>query len=169
MKKAEVVSIQISSSMGQPMQNLHKAKLIKDKGIEGDRYQKGNGAYSNAKRFNVPPELNQDRKIIRDVTLISANAIQAANAESGSGFTFEDTRRNILVDEIEDLRALIGVYFWIGSVQFFGIEACDPCERPSKLSGKPGFNEAFQCRGGLRARVMKDGEINVGDTLQIRD
>lgn len=139
--------------------------LIKDRGIQGDRYAIGTGAYSRAKRINVPPELHQKRGIIRDVSLISEEAVQVVNHEFGTDFDFDDTRRNILVRGIDDLRSLIGVVFTIGGIAMLGIEACEPCNRPSKLSGKPGFNDAFQNRGGLRARVLCDGEIKIGDQI----
>ena len=101
--------------------------------------------------------------------MIAEEAIAEANRLAGTDFNFEDTRRNLLVRGIEDLRELIGVVFEIGGVRLLGIEACDPCDRPSKLSGKPGFNEAFQQRGGLRARVLNDGTFGVGDTIEIVD
>lgn len=167
MKIGEVISINTSPKMGEAMQPQSVIPVIKDKGIVGDRYENGTGAYSKAKRENVPLELNQERRIIRDVSLIAVEAIEEANTENKTTFTFDDTRRNILVSGIEDLRSLIGVEFWIGGVAMLGIEACDPCDRPSKLSGKPGFNEAFQNRGGLRARVLEDGEIRINDAIQI--
>lgn len=154
--------------MGLPMESQTVVSLVEDKGIAGDRYENGTGAYSKAPRKNVPPELNQDRDIIRDVSLIAVEAIQAANQEYGTNFDFADTRRNMLVQGIEDLTSLIGVIFTIGGVAMLGIEACDPCDRPSKLSGKQGFNQAFQGRGGLRARVLSDGEIKVGDQVLIQ-
>ncbi|MBP9699930.1 MOSC domain-containing protein [Candidatus Woesebacteria bacterium] len=169
MNKGEILAINISQKMGEPMEVQENVALVKDKGIQGDRYEKGNGAYSKAPRKNVPPELNQDRDIIRDVSLIAEEAIKSANQEFGTDFNFTDTRRNILVQGIEDLTSLIGVVFTIGGVAMLGIEACDPCDRPSKLSGKPGFNQAFQNRGGLRARVVSDGEIKVGDQILVEN
>lgn len=169
MNMGEILALQTSSKMGLPMESQTVVSLVEDKGIAGDRYENGTGAYSKAPRKNVPPELNQDRDIIRDVSLIAVEAIQAANQEFGTDFDFADTRRNMLVQGIEDLTSLIGVIFTIGGVAMLGIEACDPCDRPSKLSGKPGFNQAFQGRGGLRARVLSDGEIKVGDQISIKN
>lgn len=169
MNKGEILAINISSKMGASMDAQESVVLVEDKGILGDRYENGTGAYSKAPRKNVPPEFNQDRDIIRDVSLIAAEAIDAANQEFGTNFDFADTRRNILVQGIEDLRDLIGVVFTIGGAAMLGIEACDPCDRPSKLSRKPGFNQAFQKRGGLRARVISGGEVKVGDHIVIEN
>jgi hypothetical protein len=169
MKKAEIISINICPVMGAPMESQDSISLIQDKGLAGDRYAEGKGAYSKAPRKNVPPELNQDRDIVRDISIIAEEAILAANEEFGTDFTFGETRRNVLVRGMEDLRLLIGVIFTIGGVAMLGIEACDPCDRPSKLSGKKGFNEAFQNRGGLRARVLMDGEIRVGDSIEVAE
>lgn len=165
MNKPEILAINISHKMGAPMEGKDSVFLVKYRGIQGDRYENGTGAYSKAPRKNVPPELNQDRDIIRDISLIAVEAITSVNQKHGSNFNFENTRRNILVEGLEDLTSLIGIVFTIGSVALLGIEACDPCERPSKLSGKLGFNQAFKNRGGLRARVLSDGEIKVGDKI----
>ena len=161
-KRGEVLAINICSKMGDPMEPQRKVSLVSDKGISGDRYHNGNGAYSKSSRKNVPPGFQLDRDTVRDVTFIAEQAIRTANKEYGTSFKFADTRRNFLVQGIEDLTSLIGVIFTVGGVAMLGIEACDPCDRPSKLSGKPGFNQAFQNRGGLRARVLNDGEIYVG-------
>lgn len=156
MKEAKILALNISPRMGEPMQAEEKISLAKDSGIEGDRYANGTGAFSKSKRDNVPPELREEtggRSIVRDVSFIAMEAINEASAEFGNNFTFSDTRRNILLEGIPNLTELIGVIFTIGGIAFLGIEACDPCDRPSKLSNK--------------ARVLEDGEIQVGDILAI--
>jgi hypothetical protein len=47
-----------------------------------------------------------------------------------------------------------------------GVKYCDPCTRPSKLSGKTkSFKERFFDRGGLIAEIIEGGVITVGDQL----
>ncbi len=166
MTEAKVLAINISPHSGAPMEGRTEVKVVRDKGLQGDRYADGFGAFSRSQRENVPPELAQNRKIIRDVTLISREVIEQANEEHQTDFTFDQTRRNILVEGIEDLTTLIGVVFLVGGVAMLGIEACDPCDRPSQLADKTGFKDAFQGRGGLRARALEDGTIRVRDFIR---
>jgi MOSC domain-containing protein YiiM len=67
--------------------------------------------------------------------------------------------------EVEELNALVGRDFHIGTVLVRGIELCDPCARPSKLSRKAGFKEAFDGRGGLRVEILSEGAIHLGDPV----
>jgi MOSC domain-containing protein YiiM len=64
---------------------------------------------------------------------------------------------------------LIGREFQIGQPLFRGEQYCDPCLRPSHLSGKKQkFLEAFLDRGGLVAQVIKSGTIKKGDSIVIK-
>jgi MOSC domain-containing protein YiiM len=46
-----------------------------------------------------------------------------------------------------------------------GVKYCDPCDRPSKLSGKGNFRDAFHDRGGLVAEILEGGTIKIGDAV----
>lgn len=153
--EAKVAAIYISAKAGAPMESIEEANLIEGQGIEGDRYANGIGAYSKSKR-----------EVIRHISLIAREAIAAANEEHNTNFEEADTRRNIITEGI-DLNKLVGIEFTIHGVALRGIELCTPCARPSALSGKKGFNDAFQDRGGLRAEVLSDGHIKIGDTIDI--
>jgi MOSC domain-containing protein YiiM len=63
------------------------------------------------------------------------------------------------------LNSLVGIEFAIGQVWVRGMELCTPCLRPSVLSGKPEFNSAFDGIGGLRVRVLTDGELSKDDEI----
>ncbi len=83
----------------------------------------------------------------------------------GSGFTPEETRRNIVTRDVE-LMWLIGREFQIGEARFRGLKYCDPCQRPSKLSGKfVDFTRSFHDRGGLISEVIVSGLIRRGDAI----
>lgn len=166
-KEIRISGIQTAPTKGAPMEAKPSVFVVADVGIEDDRYATGTGAYSKSRRQNVPPELGQDRSVIRDVSFIARGAIRAANEGAEELFTFADTRRNVELDTDNDLRDLIGVYFWLGAVLFLGIEPCDPCDRPSSHSGKPGFRQQFANRGGLRARVVRGGLMQLADQLTI--
>lgn len=150
-----VTAIFISPDKGIPMQAQTKVHAIAGKGLEGNRYARGTGAYSRSKR-----------EVIRHISLVSQEAIDAANAENGTTFTPAETRRNIVTQGI-DLNGLVNQEFSVGGVRMRGVELCDPCARPSALSHKSGFEPAFRQRGGLRAEILSNGDIAVEDPIQV--
>lgn len=139
---------------GAPMIGQREVALKAGVGIVGDRYALGKGAYS-----NVKPQK------IRHVTFISFDEILKAAAELAKAGKFiflgPETRRNFVTWEVE-LNGLVGKEFSFGDVRFRGVELADPCHRPSALTKKDGFKEAFKDRGGLRAEVLTDGFIKIG-------
>ena len=151
--KGQVTHIFISPNEGEPMQELQTVKAIEQLGLEGDRYAGERGAWSKSKR-----------KVIRQVSLIEKGAIDKANSNLKTPFLPSETRRNIVVSDFP-LNDLIGKEFAVGNVRMRGVELCDPCQRPSKLANKPGFEESFSGFGGLRAEILTTGEINVGDAV----
>lgn len=70
------------------------------------------------------------------------------------------TRRNVVVAGI-DLDALIGREFELGGVRFRGSEECRPCAWMDEAIG-PGAEGRLRGRGGLRARILRDGILRVG-------
>ncbi len=154
----KVVAIFVAPEAGAPMEprDMVVARQGRDGrsgGLDGDRYDRGAGAFSKSRL-----------EVARDVTIISREAIQAASQVLGAPFDESKTRRNIVTEGL-DPNWLVGVRFNVGSVALEGVELAVPCDRPSKLAGIPGFREAFRAAGGLRARVVGDGEIRVGDAI----
>lgn len=129
------------------MQEVDAVEAIAGVGLKGDRYSLGEGSFN--KKSGVGN---------RQVTLINGAFFE------GSGFEFTDTRRNIITSGVE-LMWLIGREFQIGQACLRGVKYCDPCDRPSNLSGKAGFREAFHDRGGLVAEVIRGGMIRVSDPI----
>ncbi len=145
--KGTVRVICICPAAGEPMQPVLEVEAIAGVGLKGDRYATAEGSFSKGQVGK------------RQVTLINALFFL------GSGFEFTDSRRNIITDGVQ-LMDLISQEFRIGRVLFRGIKYCDPCNRPTKLSGKPrSFHEAFFDRGGLVAEIIEGGMIRVGDTI----
>ena len=157
---AHIQAIYLASSAGAAMQFVNQAKANASLGIEGDRYALGTGAYS-----AVQPTK------IRHISLISLSGIETANEwlKAGDEPTFNgaETRRNIVLEGItaEELNALVGRLFQLGSLQLLGTELCTPCERPAQLLSRPSFMEAFERRGGIRAEILNSGTLTVGDQL----
>jgi len=153
--KSYVVAVFITPDAGKPMIQVSSTRAVVGRGLEGDRYYNGTGAYSRSKSGKI-----------RDVSLIAAEAISTAEFECATGFFFAETRRNLVTFGV-DLNSLVGREFRVGEVLMRGTELCDPCNRPSKLSGKGGFKEAFASRGGLRAEILNDGDIRQGDAVVV--
>lgn len=158
---AQVSALFWCADAGQAMQEASQLRLLAGQGLEGDRYATGQGAYSGTQ----PPK-------IRHLSLITEEGIATANEwQQAAGlpvFSMAQTRRNVLLRGLSahSLNALVGQRFWVGEVECFGIELCTPCPRPSELSGQPGFQEAFEGRGGLRAQVLGSGWLRLGDALR---
>ena len=156
----QLIAIYRAENAGDPMRSMQQVRALQGKGLEGDRYAEGRGI------FQKPG----GREAIRHVSLITQEAIEAVNAKSASEseraiqFQASDTRRNLITVGI-DLSDLVGKKFKIGKVEMRGIELCTPCKRPSQLSGKEGFKAAFENRGGLRAEILDDGLLTVGDVI----
>lgn len=142
-----VMHIFIASNAGEPMREFREVRALKGVGLQGDRYAGHLGAWSKS-----------GRSVIRHVSLIEQEAIDRA----GGKFLASETRRNIVVAYFP-LNRLVGKEFIIGESLMKGIELCDPCQRPSKLSGKDGFPVLFAGFGGLRAEIVIAGTIKVGD------
>jgi MOSC domain-containing protein YiiM len=63
------------------------------------------------------------------------------------------------------LNDLVGREFTIGEVRCRGVELCEPCLALQEITGEPGLIKALVHRGGLRADILTDGEIAVGDAV----
>ena len=105
----------------------------------------------------------------RHISLIAREAIEASNEElvrrELTPFEPGETRRNVVVEGV-DVYALLHREFRIGAVRLSGSEPTLPCRIPSAVAGKTGFAEAYHGRGGIRAEVLSDGIISIGDFIQ---
>lgn len=147
MPNGRVEAIFIAPAAGAPMQQVREVMAIAGRGLEGDRYAAVQGSYSKG-------ELGR-----RQVTLINGIFFP------GTDFDYAQSRRNIVTLGVE-LMWLIVREFWVGAALFRGKKYCEPCPRPSKLSGKSGsFETAFHDKGGLVAEILEGGLICEGDEL----
>jgi MOSC domain-containing protein YiiM len=70
-------------------------------------------------------------------------------------------RRNVIVAGV-DLFSLIGREFEIQGVRFRGTQHCAPCEWMN-VAFAPGAQQFLKNNAGLRAQILSDGTIAVGD------
>jgi MOSC domain-containing protein YiiM len=126
---------------------VERVDAIAGTGLRGNRYFYADG--------DAPPG--------RAITLISAEALEAFESESGIPLSAAESRRNVLVRGI-DVNALVGKRFRIGEVECEGVQLCEPCTTLQSLT-RPGVLQGMVHRAGLNADLLTTGEIAVGDTV----
>jgi MOSC domain-containing protein YiiM len=151
MFEGKVISINIAAEAEAPMQSVSEARAVPGRGLEGDRYFDHQGTFSKP----LPD---------RELTLIEAEAIEAMSCELGVDYGLGDSRRNVVTRGVP-LNHLIDKEFWIGEVRARGLRLCEPCSHLQKLSHEkvlPGLVH----RGGLRAQILTEGTIRVGEPIK---
>jgi MOSC domain-containing protein YiiM len=153
-RAGRVEVIAIAAEAEAPMVCIDRAVACSGRGLKGDRYFDQRGTFSNVHGRGY------------DLTLIEAEVLDTLELPSGR-LAPEEARRNVITRGI-DLNALVGKPFTVGGVECLGHRLCEPCahlERLTANAGKPGTLRALIHKGGLRADVLSDGEIHVGDEI----
>jgi MOSC domain-containing protein YiiM len=76
----------------------------------------------------------------------------------------DEHRRNLITRGI-GLNDLVGHEFLVGEVRCRGMRLCEPCTVVDRYATRPVLR-ALVHRGGLRADILEDGEIRLGDSLR---
>lgn len=153
-----VQSLHIARGEGQPMIDITEAHAIPGRGIEGDRYFLGTGHFSD--QFSRSHE----------ITLIELETVEALQLEYANlaEFTPSKARRNSVTRDVP-LNHLVGRTFQVGSVTLRGIRLCEPCLHIAELTHHNVLTGLIH-RGGLRAQILTEGIIRIGDSIvQISD
>ena len=148
-----VAQILISPSPMSAMQQTQEVRAIPGKGLVGDRYFSGDGTFS-----------PHPQKPDYEITFIESEKIEAFARDSGLAFTSAHARRNIVTEGV-DLNALAGREFLVGEVRIRGIRLCEPCNYLAKASF-PETLKGLVNKGGLRAQILSEGVIRVGDGIR---
>jgi MOSC domain-containing protein YiiM len=151
-RPGEVVGIHIAPEAGKSAVSLAEVRAVPGKGLEGDRYFNHVGTYS-----------SKQRKPDHEVTLIEIEAIESLRRDYGIEIEPGESRRNVVTRGVS-LNQLVGREFWVGDVAMRGIRLCEPCEHLEQLS-KRGVMHGLVHRGGLRAQLLSEGAIRVGDRV----
>lgn len=152
-----VVSLHVAEAAGEPMLSIPEARAVAGKGLEGDRYFRQVGSYSGRPGPRGAPAA-------REVTLIETEAVDALRRDYGVELNPGASRRNIVTRGVP-LNHLVGREFRVGEVTLRGVRLCEPCSHLEELSSRkvlPGLVH----RGGLRAQILIDGVIRVGDRVE---
>lgn len=147
-----VEQIAVAPAATAAMTSLTEVVAAAGRGLAGDRYAERAGTFTPA-----------DASLRGyDLTLVAAEVLDATPWDLAA------TRRNLLTRGV-DLDALIGRRFRIGDVECRGRRRAEPCAHLERLPGSAGTLRGLIHRGGLRADVLNDGVISVGDAIVALD
>jgi MOSC domain-containing protein YiiM len=152
MRPGRVVFLHVAPERAAPIRSLPEVRAVPGRGLEGDRYYAPEGDASGT--------TNPDRQ----VTLIETEALEALARDYGVEMEPGETRRNVATRGVA-LNHFVGRRFRVGDSTLLGIRLCEPCGYMERLSGKaarPGLVH----RGGLRAQILTEGRIRVGDPIE---
>jgi hypothetical protein len=143
-----VEAIAVAPAAKAPMVLVAEAAARSGRGLAGDRYADGRGTFSNPYSRG------------HDLTLIEGEVVDELRLDPAAA------RRNVVTRGI-DLNALVGRRFRVGDVEVEGQRLCEPCAHLQRLT-EPAILRALVHRGGLRADLLSDGVIRVGDPIEPR-
>lgn len=152
MNTGAVVSIHLIPTAGGRAAAVPQARARPGRGLEGDRYGLGVGSYSN----KPGPS--------RELTLIEIEALEGLKRDDGLELSGGDSRRNVVTRGVA-LNHLVDREFFVGEVKAKGIRLCEPCARLAELTD-PKAHPGLIHRGGLRAQILTEGVIRVGDAVR---
>jgi MOSC domain-containing protein YiiM len=125
-----------------PIRAVPKIQCIAGSGIEGDRFFDYKENFKGQITF-FASEVYEELCIMFDAWDVPPSVF----------------RRNVITRGL-DLNALINKEFEVQGVKLFGAESCKPCHWMNEAFG-PGAEDALQGRGGLRARILTSGSLQV--------
>lgn len=154
MADAEVIGIYITPTPAAPLESVSSAHAVAGRGLKGDRnYNAGEVAAHGSKAAG------------EQLTLIESEALAALSRETSISLQHAESRRNVVTRGIA-LNHLVGSEFTVGGVRALGIRLCEPCSHLESLTTE-GVLAGLIHRGGLRAQILTDGEIRVGDQVKV--
>ena len=95
----------------------------------------------------------------RQVLFVSAEHLRLVGVEPGA------IRENFTIAGEDVQRWPVGQRVAIGDAEFEVTMVCDPCERMEQL--RPGLRAELEGRRGMLARVVRGGEVSVGDEVRL--
>jgi MOSC domain-containing protein YiiM len=135
---AELVGIWRSPKRREAMEALESARVFENEGVEGCAHRRGGK---------------------RNVLFVAVEDLEALGVEPGA------VKENFTVRGAEVMKWPIGQRLAIGDAEFEVSMICDPCELMETI--RPGLLAEIDGRRGMLARVLKSGQVAVGDTITL--
>jgi len=148
--QGRVKEIYITPASAQAMVAVSSVRAFADRGLEGDRFFRE--SWNAVKRSDKAVSLIEDEVLALAGREIAVEAIGIL------------TRRNIVTRGVP-LIDLLGREFTIGNVRLRGIRLFEPCGHLVAVTKIPAIFKALEHRSGLKAAVLSDGEIQIGDSI----
>ena len=124
-----------------PIYERESLECVAGRGIAGDRFFEYRAGYKG------------------QITFFAMETHEWMCSEFGSDLPPSVYRRNVVTRGV-NLNDLVGREFEIQGITFEGTEEAKPCYWMDTAFG-PGAENALQGRGGLRARILNDGELRL--------
>jgi MOSC domain-containing protein YiiM len=121
------------------MERSEKARALEGHGLEGCAHARA------------------DTK--RQVLFASAEHLDALGVEHGA------IKENFTVEGVDVHTWQVGQRVGVGDAEFEVTMVCDPCERMEEI--RPGLQHELEGRRGMLARVVKTGDVAVGDEITL--
>ena len=155
MWQGSIVSLQITTTESAPMIPIQEGHAVPGRGIEGDRYYLGTGHFS------------KQGKESYEITLIETEALEGLMRDYGCVLSPLNARRNIATIGVP-LNHLVWKEFYVGEIKLLGRRLCEPCFHLTTMTDALAL-EGLLHRGGLRAQILTEGIIRVGDTIRLSE
>jgi MOSC domain-containing protein YiiM len=152
---SRVVAIYVAAEAGSPMQPRREVRAVPGRGLEGDRYFAADGTFSGRR---LPG------REVTELTLIEGEVIEHLRGDWGLDVVESDSRRNLVTSGVA-LNDLVGREFYVGAVRLRGAGLCEPCVSLVKSPENKHLLRALVHKGGLRAEIVSEGSIAVGDPI----
>jgi MOSC domain-containing protein YiiM len=150
MFEGKLLAIYLHGPRGEDLHPVDSVQATVERGLEGDRYCR--------KADSGKPD--------QEVTLIESEAIDAIARECDIRVPPFKARRNLLTQGVP-LNHLVGREFAVGEVVLRGLRLCEPCDHLESLTVK-GIKDGLHHRGGLRAQIVRGGNLRPGDVIRPR-
>lgn len=140
---AQLTRIWLKPVKGEPLQEVERASVRSNHGLIGNAEQGGR----------------------RQVTVLSAEDWEAANAQAGSELDPSARRANILVTGLGDLVESTGQVLKVGGARIQVTGETRPCSLMD--AAHQGLRAAMEVswRGGVHGIVLNDADLAVGDEV----
>ncbi len=143
-----VTEIRVATTAAAPSVSVVSIRALAGRGLEGDRHVTGEGTFPSG----VPGSA---------LTLIEAEVCESFTPALAP----DEHRRNLVTRGIE-LNGLVGREFTIGNTRCRGMRLCEPCIVIERYASRPVLRQLVH-RGGLRADILEDGTLSVGDSVSL--
>jgi len=150
--QGRVISIFVAPKSADEMVPLSSVRALADRGLEGDRFFRDSW--------------NAIARSDKAVSFIEDEVLELAAEELGLESIAQKTRRNIVTRGVP-LIDLLHREFVVGDVRMRGIRLFEPCGHLVQVSKLPGIFKALNHRSGLKAAILTDGVIGVGDRITL--